>query len=100
MTQSLTIEQGTSGYVIKVNTLAEMDYLEEQGLAYSGVITAAMKATVESAEDASPFIYQNAVPDSTLMNVSRFSEEPILPTEYSPGLSGIISDDTDISIEI
>lgn len=100
--QDVEIHSGTSGMPITVATMADLPYLSSIGIYVSGEPTSGLIETIETAEDESPYIYRNAKPDVSLVDIYRLSEAPLAPTSYEPNvlISGIIDNYNDTEIEL
>lgn len=99
MTYTVDILKGDTAPTVKVRTYGDKDFLTDVGyLTESGELTSSMISVVDEAELNNPFIYRNADTDVTPMDSNRISEEPILDTIYSPNLSGLLSNLTEVEV--
>jgi hypothetical protein len=96
----LEINKGRTEPVIKVKSLADKAHLEETGLMTSGEAEPAMVLKIKESEDESPFIYRNAIPNKSNIDMWRLGEDPVAPTSFSPDMSGVVTSGSDSEVEV
>lgn len=96
----IPVIKGKNNPDISVDSYDDEEFLESIDFIISGEPTAQLIDFVRAAETSDPFIYKNAIVDSTPMDMKRITPDPVIPTVFDPVLSGILSGLVKVDITI
>lgn len=97
---TVAIETGDPEPPFEIHTYGERDFLEDRGFLVSGEPTDELIEIVAYYEENSPYRYGNAITDMTSTQIRRPSAQPIVPTTYSPSLSGLLDETEELTLTI
>jgi len=97
---TIPIDQGKVDPDIMVRTYGDSGFLTDVGYIISGEPVQELIDIVTEAESTNPFVYSNAMTNMIPMDSNRISVEPALATIYDVDISGLISELTEVEIDI